>query len=122
MRRNNTKAGVFNAIKESWIKAEILEYLKSQDIFHWVHQAGKIPGRRLIKVGIADIIGVLPGGRTLAIEVKTAKGRLTPEQHKFITEVNANGGLAFVARSLDDVKSRLTVPNPRIENQPKRGE
>lgn len=53
--------------------------------------------------GMSDIIGVMKGGRFLAIEVKRRGGRVSPEQREFIRQVNAEGGLAFVAYSLDDV-------------------
>lgn len=57
--------------------------------------------------GMPDLIGILPDGRFLAIEVKTAKGKVSDEQFKVIDEINQAGGLAFVARSLDDVKGML---------------
>ena len=53
--------------------------------------------------GVSDILGVLEGGRFLAIEVKSARGRISEDQTKFIEDINENGGLAFVAKSLDDV-------------------
>lgn len=58
--------------------------------------------------GVSDIIGLLPGGRFLAIEVKTDRGKATPRQDKFIRDVNEEGGLAFIARSVDDVIERLS--------------
>jgi len=54
--------------------------------------------------GVADIIGVLPGGRALFIEVKSKGGRLSSEQSEFIKEVSNTGALAFMA---DDLKSCL---------------
>lgn len=53
--------------------------------------------------GVSDILGMFHGGRWLAIEVKSRKGRLSPEQSLFIDEINAGGGMAFVARSVQDV-------------------
>lgn len=38
------------------------------------------------------------------IEVKTQKGRLSKEQKNFIDRVNNCGGIAYVAKSLDDIK------------------
>ena len=63
--------------------------------------------------GGSDIIGWLPVkitldmvGRTLAVflslEVKTEKGRTTPEQINFIQQVRRAGGLAGVVRSPDE--------------------
>lgn len=94
------------ALKEKDITMQIRNVLKMHGIFHWkVFQTlGATPG-------ISDILGVLPGGRMLAIEVKTEKGKLSPHQERFIQNVNDNGGLAFVARSFDDVVQRLKLEN-----------
>ncbi len=52
--------------------------------------------------GISDIIGCYRG-RMIAIELKAPKGTLSPAQEEFIRQINEAGGLAFVARSIDDV-------------------
>lgn len=53
--------------------------------------------------GIADIIGVVDG-RGFAIEVKRADGgELTPWQLRFLRSWKSAGGLAFVARNVQDV-------------------
>jgi len=57
--------------------------------------------------GVPDILGILRDGRLLAIEVKTANGRVSPEQAAWIERANHLGAVAFVARSLDDVKKEL---------------
>ncbi len=43
----------------------------------------------------------------LSIEVKTATGRLRPEQQQWLDAVHAAGGIAGVARSVEDAQ-RLT--------------
>lgn len=55
-----------------------------------------------LAVGSSDIVGIAPGGRFLAIEVKTPKGRATKEQLRFIEAVNNAGGIAGIARSVAD--------------------
>lgn len=73
-----------------------------------VAAAGGVAGfRRSTMSGISDVIGVLPGGRFLAIEVKRPGGKTTPQQEEFLERVNAAGGLAFVATSSRDVEERL---------------
>ncbi len=58
--------------------------------------------------GISDLLGVLPDGRFLAIELKAGKSsRVTKEQKIFIERINDAGGLAFVARSSDDCEKHL---------------
>lgn len=41
----------------------------------------------------------------LSIEVKTATGRLRPEQQQWLDAVQAAGGIAGVARSVEDAKA-----------------
>jgi hypothetical protein len=54
---------------------------------------------------VSDIIGCrLKTGRFLAIEVKRPGGKPTPEQQQFIDTINHAGGLAFVARSIEEVE------------------
>ena len=53
-------------------------------------------------VGSADLIGITDDGRFLAVEVKTATGRISKEQKTFIDHVNLMGGVAGVARSVED--------------------
>jgi hypothetical protein len=55
---------------------------------------------------VSDILGCLPDGRFLAIEVKSDNGHATDEQAAFIADVIRHGGVAFVARSMDDVEQR----------------
>ena len=53
--------------------------------------------------GIPDLIACAPGGRFWGIEVKRKGGRVSPDQTDFIARVRKNGGIAFVAYSIDDV-------------------
>lgn len=57
--------------------------------------------------GMSDIMGILKDGRTLAIEVKSRTGIVAAHQHEFLNSISAAGGVAFVARSVDDVLERL---------------
>ena len=58
-------------------------------------------------VGSADLIGLTKRGRFFAIEVKTPKGRISPEQLAWIEFVNQWGGFAAVARSLDEAMGHV---------------
>lgn len=60
--------------------------------------------------GCPDVLGQLPDGRALGIEVKRPSGKLTADQDAFITRANKHGALMFVARSGADV---LDVIAPR---------
>jgi VRR-NUC domain len=59
--------------------------------------------------GHPDIKGMLKNGRALYVECKSSKGQLTEEQATFLSLVNKHGGLAFVARSIDDVLRHLPL-------------
>jgi len=65
---------------------------------------------RFIKAGFkgcSDIIGMLKGGRLLAVECKSSKGKETADQAAFGARVADDGGCYFVARSVDDVLGAL---------------
>lgn len=100
-----------NFCSEKELQNEILHYLHSSDIFAWRQNTGAFRAdKRFIRMGfpgISDIIGILPDGRFLAIEVKSPKGKLTEYQKVFLSEIKANGGVAIIARSLHDVISTL---------------
>lgn len=57
-----------------------------------------------LPAGFADLFGVLPDGRFVAIEVKTPAGRLMPHQRRFLEAITRMGGVAGVARSVDDAR------------------
>jgi hypothetical protein len=57
--------------------------------------------------GLPDILGTLPGGRSLYIEVKKPGGKVRPAQVAFIDSAVRAGALAFVAYSMDEVYDRL---------------
>jgi len=104
-------------IAESEIQSLILGWLLTKGFYAWRNhsqgtfdaKSGRYRAMNQIgaRKGVSDILGVLPDGRFLAIEVKGAKGRTSQEQDAFIRMVNSLGGLAFVARSLEDVKGYL---------------
>jgi hypothetical protein len=57
--------------------------------------------------GMSDIMGVLKDGRTLAIEVKSAAGRIRPGQEEFLATIRQAGGVAGVCRSVEDAQALL---------------
>lgn len=101
---------------EGIIQKAILSYLKRKGIKAW---SNKTQGtwdprgfyrRNKTEKGIADILGVLPpNGRFLAIEVKTRTGKVTVEQRTFLDIVADFGGLAFVARSLEEAENAIDI-------------
>lgn len=98
--------------KESEIQNTILEWLLMHRIWAWRNNSGmmfkqyngKSYAVRLGLKGSSDILGVIPpDGRFLAIEVKDHKGKVSPEQMEFLETISGKGGIAFVARTLEDV-------------------
>ena len=86
---------------EKQITIAIRQLLKTLGIFHWkVHQGlGCVPG-------VPDIIGIYQG-RMLGIEIKTERGTISDHQQRFLEAINREGGLAFAARSAEDVIDKL---------------
>jgi len=96
-----------NQTPENDLKKAILSYLQFHEIPAWRINSGaiKIQNRyiRFSVPGIADIIGVLPDGRFLAVETKSAGNRLTPAQKDFLDTITRNNGVAIVAYSINDI-------------------
>lgn len=95
----------------------------------WRNNSGKLPDPRTgrwVQFGVAspggsDLIGyrtieVTPDmvGRKVAIftaiEVKTATGRATPKQRRFIEHTRSAGGISGIARSTNDALQIATEP------------
>lgn len=114
---------------ESKVRNEICSWLKFKRVLCFIHDSVGIfdPVRKVYRTnnnpyrrkGVGDILGVLPGGRFLSVEVKTpevkdlfgkkvqSKGYASPEQKIFIEDVNNQGGVALIARSIQDVEQGL---------------
>ena len=111
------------AVKESVVVAQCLEWLAKHRIFCWRNNTGsyRTPEGRFIRyghVGSGDIIGITPVvitsemvGRTVglftAIECKTATGKQSKPQQVFQTMIERNGGVYIVARSTSDLERAI---------------
>ena len=62
-------------------------------------------------VGSADIIGIAPCGRFLAIEVKTSTGRPSKEQVVFLAAVKKAGGISGIAHSPEEALNIINGAN-----------
>lgn len=86
---------------EKQIENEIKKYLDSLGAYYIKTLGSSVPA------GTADILACIEG-RFVAIEVKKEIGGIVSELQKFkIREVRKAGGLAFVARSVNDVEREL---------------
>jgi hypothetical protein len=104
-----------NDRKEGAALVEVLKALRAHPAVAWAERqnsgAAEV-GNRFIRfgwVGCPDILGQLIDGRFLGCEVKSATGRLRPEQSLFLARINQAGGLGFMARDLRDVHRELAV-------------
>jgi hypothetical protein len=101
-------------MKESDIQRQILDYLKIKKIFAWRNNSVGIydPIKRIYRKnpqtmqGVSDIIGIYKT-KPMFIEIKSEKGIVSSEQEYFIERIKQEGGIAFVARSVEDVISYL---------------
>lgn len=106
---------------EHQTQAAILRYLEVSPRVAWAQRmntgAIKIPAPsgkdRFLRFGFPgcpDILGQMTDGRLLAIEVKSPSGRATEAQAAFLALVATHGGVAVLARSLDDLTPFLEMP------------
>lgn len=101
---------------EGDIQNSICEYLEMKRRFFFRlnnipafnrSEGGGVTMRRLPKFtprGLPDII-VVAGGLFIALEVKSAIGKQSPEQKIIEADIKKHGGRYFVVRSIDDVQS-----------------
>lgn len=99
---------------EKDIQKQILMLLRKHPRVAWVARFNSgtfVDGDRYItsnsQRGMSDILGMLKGGRIFAIECKSRTGKIQPHQQEFLNNINNGGGLAFVARSVEDVLARI---------------
>ena len=97
-------------IKEQDIVNQIITYLTIEKIFCWRQNTSGIYMVRTNSYrpskarGVADILGILPTGQALAIEVKRPGAKLdNPYQIEFRDNVIKNNGCYILAYSIDDV-------------------
>lgn len=91
-------------IREKDVTKAIREYLTAKRIFHWKNWAGLGSTK-----GVPDILGVLPGGRALMIEIKRPNGKVSDAQANFVSNARDMGALAFFAWSVEDVIKELEI-------------
>lgn len=95
---------------EAELQAEILLAVGSRpDCRIWRNNTGvgrTLSGQRVIRFGLlgsADLLGILRGGRFLAVEVKTKRGRQSEAQRNFQRMIESMGGVYVLARDVQTV-------------------
>ena len=93
---------------EQNIQGQILEYLNLRNIIAWKNQTGTPGGRyRIGRSGAPDIVGIMPDGRFLGIEVKKPGEPLSEGQEKFLNDATARGAFVISAYSVACVAEAL---------------
>lgn len=102
-------------VRENDIQKSLLEALWYNKIHAWRNNTGAYKTERggFVRFGTkgsGDIFAIQPiTGKFISIEVKQPKQYPSPEQKEWMQKVNDNGGIAFVARSIDDLKSHNII-------------
>lgn len=103
---------------ESEIQGVILQFLRLKGIWCWRQNTMGFYDTKLRKYrtagkfsikGVPDILGILPDGKFLGIEVKRPKSKrnLSSDQLRFQKEILDRKGICFVATCLEDVQMAL---------------
>lgn len=87
---------------------------KRRDVVIWNNESGVATyPRHVVKYGVgkggSDLIGVVAGGRFIALEVKTGRARPTKEQRMFLSLVQQFGGYAAIVRSEEDAHDAVNA-------------
>jgi hypothetical protein len=104
-------------------EAELLSYavtiLKQSGLVWWRvnnspslfnNKAGAVSFRKSPIKGFPDLAGMFAGsGRLFALEIKTTKGKVSPEQVDWIAKINKSGGMAVVLRSKAEIHQFVTA-------------
>jgi hypothetical protein len=102
-----------------------LQLLALRGAYVWRNNTGATSGehqgkRRFIrfgKPGSSDILGVLPGGRFICVELKRKGNKPTALQRSFLEAVRSAGGAALVVSSLAELDRLL---NEALAQKPAR--
>jgi penicillin-binding protein-related factor A (putative recombinase) len=105
-------------VKETWVRNAICSWLRLHKALVFIHDSVGIydPVRKTFLrnfnpyriPGVSDLIGIWRS-KFLAIEVKSQTGRLKEHQARFLSLVNEHGGIAFMARGIEDVERELRL-------------
>lgn len=110
VKENDVVNAIFKYISIAYPQVRIWQN-KTTGVYSEAKGCYLMPRSRFFLRGVSDILGIIKGGRFLAIEVKSPnrKNNLSEDQKAFLDMINRMGGLAFVASSIDDVRERINA-------------
>ena len=108
--RQTRAAKAADASEQALMRRIMLAIGSLPDLYLWRNSPGKAEvwdpqtgAPRMLSFGVvgsADLCGILlPHGRFLGLEVKTATGRVEPHQEAWLARIRSFGGFACVVRS-----------------------
>ena len=87
---------------ETTIQNQVRELLRLDGWFVIRHQQNMGSHR-----GLSDL-SAIKDGATIYVEIKTPKGRLSPDQVKFQKDIEAHGAKYIVCKCVEDIQPHLT--------------
>lgn len=108
--QNGSARGKPVKVKEGAVVNACIKWLFANNCYVWRNNSGayKTPSGHYIRYGepgSADIIGVNPHGRFIAIECKSGKNTQQDSQKAWQERVEGCNGLYVVAYSVDDLEA-----------------
>ena len=101
------------ALQHAILKKQAMVRLSENGVFCWNNACGRavpIGSKRVVQFGVSglpDIAGILPGGRFLAVEIKTGTARLQKNQRAWKKRCDEVGGLYLTIRSVEQLDEEL---------------
>lgn len=104
------------AERESTIQRECVQWLIGAGCLIAITDAGMLAKTGFfagcgIPTGWPDLTGLVPGGRFIGVECKTATGRQSLEQASHQEAIETRGGLYFLVRSVSDLQEQWARQN-----------
>ena len=102
-------------MNHSALKNAVLVRLSEMGVFAWNNATGvatPLGQTRIVRYGMRgapDIMGILPNGRFLGVEIKTGCGRQSAAQIVWSNRCAEVGGLYIVVRDLKDIDALADV-------------
>jgi hypothetical protein len=97
-------------MREAEIQNQIIEYLQLRGGKVYRMNAGRARNNvRMSEAGTPDLLAIFPEGKTIWVEVKTPKGKLSEEQLRVHCQLTSYGQRVIVARSVEDVEQELSA-------------
>lgn len=103
-------------MKETAIVKACLQFLQAKGVYCWRNNTTGIYNKKSGGYffhglsGVSDILGIIPQkcpcalqGVFLAVEVKSAKGKVSEAQDAFLKQINERGGFGIVVHSVEEL-------------------